>query len=396
MAAMLFGGMGAGGAGSGSGAGGQREARSGSRDSLAQQREKTRPNPTEAVAATSAEVSAPSTSSLVSAAAHTSPASPVVNPPADLLDLLSDNNGDSNSTATGAAAATNNGTLISGDKADDGNSSGVQTSSVDRFGIDNLLGVGSGGDKQNGTANGSVSGPMGDLLGGGSGGGGGGATATTATDVNGSSGGLDVLNKYDGSAAAGAATSTIPSGPAASSSTSNLRDSPSLLGGSPTATGSSGVGGLDLSGLLGGSSSFTGGGSEAPFSYGGHAVRPLAIATGEFGRKWMACSGERKAVGNRVGPSLALSPQAVADRLASRLGVHVVEIIPHTAEGICAGQVEGGSGRTCLVHCRVRVWYLLQLTNSYAKLYPCPLSNNFPVNDLSTAFGCILPIKTLV
>lgn len=348
---MLFGGMGAAGAGSGRGAGGQREAKSGSRDSLAPQREKTRPNP-----APSAEVSAPSTSSLVSAAAHTSPASPVATPPADLLDLLSDNNGDSNGTADGAAAAANNGTLISGDKANDG--------------IDNLLGVGSADDKQNGTANGSVGGPMGDLLGGG----GGGATASTATAVTGSGGdGLDILNKYGGSAAAGAGAATAsPSGAGASSSTSNLRDSPSLLGGSPPATGGTGVGGLDLSGLLGGSSSFTGGGSEAPFSYGGHAVRPLAIATGEFGRKWMACSGERKAVGNRVGPGLALSPQAVADRLASRLGVHVVEIIPHTAEGICAGQLEGGSGHTCLVHCRVRVPYVLYFTISDGKHHPFP------------------------
>ncbi|CAM9897356.1 unnamed protein product [Scytosiphon promiscuus] len=124
------------------------------------------------------------------------------------------------------------------------------------------------------------------------------------------------------------------------------------------ASGASRPGDLDLSSLMlgggggGGAAATAGGGSNGKgFSFGGRAVRPLAIATGEFGRKWMACSGERRAAGSGLSPGLAASPKAVAERLGASLGVHTVEIIPHTAEGICAGQLDGGG--VCLVHCKV-------------------------------------------
>lgn len=120
---------------------------------------------------------------------------------------------------------------------------------------------------------------------------------------------------------------------------------------------------LDLSGLLLGpsagsltpSSSTEGAGGSGPFRFGGRAVRPLPMATGEFGTRWMACSGERKAAGTRLAPGFGQSPspKAVVERLAARLGVHIVEIIPRTAEGICAGQLEGAGGGVCLLHCKV-------------------------------------------
>lgn len=109
---------------------------------------------------------------------------------------------------------------------------------------------------------------------------------------------------------------------------------------------SSTPGDLDLSALMLGG----GGGGGGGFSFGGRAVRPLTIVTGDFGQKWMACSEERRAVGAGLSPGLG-SPKAVAERLGARLGVHTVEIIPHTSEGICAGQLDGGS--VCLVHCKV-------------------------------------------
>ena len=45
----------------------------------------------------------------------------------------------------------------------------------------------------------------------------------------------------------------------------------------------------------------------------------------------------------------------MVEKLVARLGVDKVEIIIHTAEGICAGHLEevGGSGSVCLVHCKV-------------------------------------------
>lgn len=142
-------------------------------------------------------------------------------------------------------------------------------------------------------------------------------------------------------------------------------------------SGGSGDGILDLSGLLLGSAAGAAGGSRpvdgssrAPFAYGGRNVKALAISTEEFGRKWKACTGERRAGGNKFVPGLG-SPQAVADRLRDRLGVHTVEIIPQTAEGICAGQLQGGGaveGNVCLVHCKVS-----EVLSVLSVLFVCPL-----------------------
>lgn len=110
------------------------------------------------------------------------------------------------------------------------------------------------------------------------------------------------------------------------------------------------VPGLDLSGLFHGGTPAGGG----DFSFGGRVVKPLMIATEEFGKKWMACSGERRAGKLPLGSGLR-SPNAAVEKLVTRLGVHKVEIISQTAEGICAGHLEGGggSGSVCLVHCKV-------------------------------------------
>lgn len=113
------------------------------------------------------------------------------------------------------------------------------------------------------------------------------------------------------------------------------------------------VPGLDLSGLFLGESSPSPAGGGG-FSFGGRVVKPLMITTVEFGKRWMTCSGEKRAGKLSLGSGLR-SPNAAVERLVTRLGVHKVEIISHTAEGICAGQLEGGGGNgsVCLVHCKV-------------------------------------------
>ncbi|CAN0334943.1 unnamed protein product [Ascophyllum nodosum] len=144
------------------------------------------------------------------------------------------------------------------------------------------------------------------------------------------------------------------------SSSADAAMSGSLRGGLGSSSPSSSVSagalapGLDLSGLYlgggGGPPSAAGGiGGGSGFSFGGQNMTPLAITTGEFGKRWMTCTGERRTGGSAHG---LVTPNAAVDKLVSRLRVHKVEIIPHTSEGICAGQLEGG-GSVCLVHCKV-------------------------------------------
>lgn len=123
-----------------------------------------------------------------------------------------------------------------------------------------------------------------------------------------------------------------------------------LSGPSTTIPAGASVPGLDLSGLFHGGT--PAGGRD--FSFGGGVVKPLRIATQEFGKRWMACSGERRAGKLPLGSGLR-SLNAAVEKLVMRLGLHKVEIISQTAEGICAGQLEGGdgSGGICLLHCKV-------------------------------------------
>jgi len=304
-----------------------------------------------AVATPSSSTSSPqrkaSASSPAAAAAAAAPA-PAAADPVDLLDFMGMEDS-APAPAVGAAAS-------------NGAAQGHASVSSDQLGMD-LLGVGGSGNSSAPTSSPSAAQNLDDLLGGGGGLSSNGAAALGAGVPNG--------RRNSSGSAGGAGEQAWPpaarqrAGTAGSaSSASGSAGAPSLIGGGASRTGD-----LDLSGLLlGGGAGGGAGTASVGFSFGGRAVRPLAIATGEFGKRWMACPGERRAAGTRLSPGLG-SPKAVAERLGSRLGVHTVEIIPHTAEGICAGQLDGGG--VCLVHCkvgegRVRVacmcWVSLDLT----------------------------------
>lgn len=342
MAAMLFGGMGTGAAAGGAtGGGGASRARESFPARGAQ-----RPTP---AAASATAVSSPSTSH-VSPSGRASPSTGPKRAP-DLLDLMSMDVSDG---AAAAPTGNTNGVASGGGGISVARirSSSTASSSADHFSLDNFLGGAGSAAPSHPALNGpgspttsSSAVAMGDLLGGG----GGPLTdlGSAASKLNGSSGGVSALGMLNGNYPGGGAAAGSPTG----SATSSSHRPPSLLGGS--GGGGSGSGGaLDLSDLLLSSSSSRANPTSGPFTYDGRAVRPLTIATGEFGRMWMSCTGERRAAGYRVAAGLK-SPQAVAERLSARLGVHTVEIIAHTAEGICAGQLEGVAGGTCLVHCKV-------------------------------------------
>ncbi|CAN0028204.1 unnamed protein product [Ectocarpus sp. 6 AP-2014] len=244
--------------------------------------------------------------------------------PVDLLDFAS--MGDSPPPPPPAGTASN-GAAPAHDRA-----------SSDQLGVD-LLGVGGGGDANGGASSSAPGGAptLDDFLGGG-----GGGTTTTV-------GGAVPNGRRNSSSSAEQAWPPAPAAAAArqragtAGSSASSAATPSLIGSG---------GGVDLSALVLGDGGGSGAAAAATgFSFGGRGMKPLAIATGEFGQKWMACSGERRAAGSRFSPGLG-SPKAVVERLGGRLGVHTVEVIPHTAEGICAGQLDGGGG-VCLVHCKV-------------------------------------------
>lgn len=264
------------------------------------------------------------------AAAAAAPA-PAAADPVDLLDFMGMEDS-APAPAVGAAAS-------------NGAAQGRSSSSSDQLGMD-LLGVGVGGTSSAPASSPSAAQNLDDLLGGGGG-------VTSNGGLNGAAVQGGVPNgRRNSSGSAGGEQAWPPAArqragtTGSASSASGSAGAPSLIGGGPSRSGE-----LDLSGLLlGGVGGGGAGAASAGFSFGGRAVRPLAIATGEFGKRWMACPGERRAAGTRLSPGLG-SPRAVAERLGSRLGVHTVEIIPHTAEGICAGQLDGGG--VCLVHCKV-------------------------------------------
>lgn len=294
---------------------------------------------TAAATAAAPRSSGPTTASSLPQKAPTSSAVTAAVPdPVDLLDFTSVDGSSPDAVAgpsTGAAA--------------NGAAHGRSSSSPDQIGMD-LLGV--GGDAT-GSASSSRPNPaaqtLDDFLGGGGGGSNGGASGVPEGMPNG---------RRSSSSSASGGQAWPP--PAAVNTTATTRQRAGTVGSASSASGSVGApswiggggatsttGDLDLSALMLGG----GGGSGGGFSLGGRAVRPLTIVTGDFGQKWMACSEERRAVGAGLSPGLG-SPKAVAERLGARLGVHTVEIIPHTAEGICAGQLDGGG--VCLVHCKVR------------------------------------------
>lgn len=304
------------------------------------------------------------------AAAGASSSPPAAAEPVDLLDFMSmeapaaasddvllGGVGEPSTTATAATVATRV-RLASA-------SSASMSSSPNQPGLD-LLGVGGGESPPssqafaaNGSSSAGAAQTLGDLLGGG--------TGDIAVGSNGAGGGTQsAINNGGGSGSVGVGTAAMGNGeqawPGAGGQRTSAAGSP-LSRSAAVALGHSASAELDLSGLFLGdagspsASSPSGlrgsagsGGIGGGFTLGGRSVRPLSIATGEFGKRWMACTGERKAAGLRLSPGLG-SPAAVAQRLAARLGVHTVEVIPQTAEGICAGQLDGGG--VCLVHCKV-------------------------------------------
>ncbi len=78
--------------------------------------------------------------------------------------------------------------------------------------------------------------------------------------------------------------------------------------------------------------------STAIFSWGGHNMKPLLIATHEFGEDWTGSNmTERTLIGLKCsGQHKLKTPEDAMQVLASH-GLHPVESIPSTSEGICAG-----------------------------------------------------------
>jgi hypothetical protein len=88
--------------------------------------------------------------------------------------------------------------------------------------------------------------------------------------------------------------------------------------------------------------------SSAKYEYNGSVMAPMKIVTAQFGQQWGSCP--------------ATSPVSVTSQKINSLdsfmkqcesaGLHPVEAIAATNEGICAGMVEGGS-KVVLVHGKV-------------------------------------------
>ncbi len=73
------------------------------------------------------------------------------------------------------------------------------------------------------------------------------------------------------------------------------------------------------------------------FSWDGHTMQPLLIDTHEFGKDWTGSNmTERTLVGLKCGQHPFRTPEDVMQVL-SWCGLHPVESIAHTSEGICAG-----------------------------------------------------------
>ena len=88
--------------------------------------------------------------------------------------------------------------------------------------------------------------------------------------------------------------------------------------------------------------------SSSKYEYNGSVMAPLKIVTAQFGQKWGSCP--------------ATSPVSITSHKVSDLGkfmkecesagLHLVEAISATNEGICAGMVEGGS-KIVLIHGKI-------------------------------------------
>ncbi len=97
-----------------------------------------------------------------------------------------------------------------------------------------------------------------------------------------------------------------------------------------------------LPGRVGGTEGWYMTSSTTTFSLGGHNMKPLVIDTDEFGENWIGSNmTERTLIGLKCGGQLTLkTPEDVMQVLALH-GLHPVESIPSTSEGICAGTCNG-------------------------------------------------------
>eukprot|EP00529_Nitzschia_sp_RCC80_P003517 CAMPEP_0113489926 /NCGR_PEP_ID=MMETSP0014_2-20120614/26779_1 /TAXON_ID=2857 /ORGANISM="Nitzschia sp." /LENGTH=1047 /DNA_ID=CAMNT_0000383675 /DNA_START=147 /DNA_END=3290 /DNA_ORIENTATION=- /assembly_acc=CAM_ASM_000159 len=90
------------------------------------------------------------------------------------------------------------------------------------------------------------------------------------------------------------------------------------------------------------------GSSPAKFEYNGSVMAPLQITTAQFGQQWGTCPA--------ISPvSITSSKVASLDAFMKQCestGLHPIEAIGATNEGICGGMVEGGS-KVVLVHGKV-------------------------------------------
>lgn len=89
--------------------------------------------------------------------------------------------------------------------------------------------------------------------------------------------------------------------------------------------------------------------AESSFAYQGRELQPLAINTQDFGGRWTQMRFQAPAP---VPKTTVRSLEGLAAALQQKVGLHVVDSIPRTAEVIAAGQV-GQNGEAVLVHTKL-------------------------------------------
>lgn len=97
---------------------------------------------------------------------------------------------------------------------------------------------------------------------------------------------------------------------------------------------------------------------SATYEYNGSVMAPMKIVTAEFGQQWGNC---RATSPISVTSSKVTSLDSFMEHCVSS-GLHPVEAIGATNEGICAGMVEGGS-KIALIHGKIS-----PLANGHAKI----------------------------
>uniref|UniRef100_A0A7S3VAQ8 AP-4 complex subunit epsilon-1 C-terminal domain-containing protein n=1 Tax=Chaetoceros debilis TaxID=122233 RepID=A0A7S3VAQ8_9STRA len=89
--------------------------------------------------------------------------------------------------------------------------------------------------------------------------------------------------------------------------------------------------------------------SSNTFLHNGQALAPMAISTPEFGEKWGSSCPHASPIS--VTSSKFPTLLAFMDGLCKSIGLHTIESIPATSEGICAGMV--GGTELVLIHAKV-------------------------------------------